>query len=111
MHKHVLQSGFWNNVYVQSSLISFYVKCEEVKMGEKVFDEMPERNVVAWSAMIGGYSRLGMGNEALGLFREMQKAGWWRMRLLWCVWFRLVLCVVRWSWEDGCTIILIRIGY
>ncbi|KAL0428556.1 UNVERIFIED_CONTAM: Pentatricopeptide repeat-containing protein [Sesamum latifolium] len=32
-------------------------------------------NVVAWSAMIGGYAKAGMANEAFGLFREMQKGG------------------------------------
>ncbi|KAG9133749.1 hypothetical protein Leryth_018450 [Lithospermum erythrorhizon] len=75
VHKHVVQSGFGSNLFVQTSLINCYVKCEEVGLGKKVFDEMPERNVVAWSAMIGGYSRLGRVNEALDMFREMQKAG------------------------------------
>jgi pentatricopeptide repeat protein len=34
-----------------------------------------DKSLVAWSAMISGYSRVGMVNEALGLFREMQAAG------------------------------------
>uniref|UniRef100_A0A3B6FSE8 DYW domain-containing protein n=1 Tax=Triticum aestivum TaxID=4565 RepID=A0A3B6FSE8_WHEAT len=34
-----------------------------------------DRNLVAWSSMIGGYSRVGMVNEALDLFRDMQAAG------------------------------------
>lgn len=74
IHKHVLSSGFGSNLFVQTSLLNFYVKCEEVAPGRKVFDEITDKNVVAWSAMIGGYSRVGMVNEAFGLFRDMQRA-------------------------------------
>lgn len=75
VHKHVIVSGFGENLFVQTSLLNFYTKCEEVELGRKVFDEMTERNVVAWSAMIWGYARVRMVNEALELFREMQKSG------------------------------------
>lgn len=60
---------------MQTALLNFYTKCEEVELGRRVFDEMSERNVVAWSAMIGGYSRVGRVNEALEVFRAMQKGG------------------------------------
>lgn len=75
VHKHVVQSGNGSSPFVQTSLLNFYAKCEEIELSQKVFDEIPERNVVAWSAMISGYSRLGMANQALDSFREMQKAG------------------------------------
>ncbi|PHU05815.1 hypothetical protein BC332_26637 [Capsicum chinense] len=75
VHKHVVQCGYGRNLFVQTSLLNLYGKCEEIGLAEKVFDEMSERNVVAWSAMISGYSRLGMVNECFGLFREMQKTG------------------------------------
>nr|GMD39786.1 pentatricopeptide repeat-containing protein At1g59720, chloroplastic/mitochondrial-like [Ipomoea batatas] len=75
LHKHVVQSGHGSSPFVQTSLLNFYAKCEEIELSQKVFDEIPERNVVAWSAMISGYSRLGMANQALDSFREMQKAG------------------------------------
>ncbi|KAK6127355.1 hypothetical protein DH2020_038898 [Rehmannia glutinosa] len=75
VHKHVIASGLGENLFVQTSLLNFYTKCDEVELGRKVFDEMRERNVVAWSAMIGGYAKVGLVNEALELFREMQKGG------------------------------------
>lgn len=56
-------------------MVNFYAKCEEIKFARNVFDEIPVRNVIAWSSMISGYSRVEMFNEALSLFREMQKAG------------------------------------
>lgn len=75
VHKHVIVSGLGENLFVKTSLLNFYTKCREIEMGRKVFDEMPERNVVAWSAMIGGYAKLGMVNEAFEMFREMQMGG------------------------------------
>ncbi|KAL3625394.1 hypothetical protein CASFOL_030848 [Castilleja foliolosa] len=75
VHKHAIVSGLGDNLFVRTSLLNFYAKCDEIWLGRKVFDEMPERNVVAWSAMISGYARAGMVNEALSLFREMQRDG------------------------------------
>ncbi|GAB2222905.1 hypothetical protein Droror1_Dr00017036 [Drosera rotundifolia] len=37
-------------------------------MPEKLFVEMPERNVVSWTTIISGYSKGEMGWKALGLF-------------------------------------------
>ncbi|CAK9183250.1 unnamed protein product [Ilex paraguariensis] len=75
VHSRVIRTGFDSSPFVQTSLVNFYGKCEDIKLARKLFDEIPERNVVAWSSMISGYSRIGMVNEAFGLFREMQKAG------------------------------------
>ncbi|KAL6539817.1 hypothetical protein OROHE_011588 [Orobanche hederae] len=75
VHKHVITSGLGENLFVRTSLLNLYTKCEEIEWGRKVFDEMTERNVVVWSGMIGGYARVGLVNEALELFREMQKGG------------------------------------
>uniref|UniRef100_UPI0040747504 Synthetic PPR-DYW protein n=1 Tax=synthetic construct TaxID=32630 RepID=UPI0040747504 len=75
IHGHVIKSGFESDVYVQSALIDMYAKCGELEDARKVFDEMPERNVVSWNAMISGYAQNGQSEEALELFREMQQEG------------------------------------
>ncbi|KAD0702499.1 hypothetical protein E3N88_43830 [Mikania micrantha] len=75
VHSRVIRSGFWSNSFLQSSLVNFYAKCEEIESARKVFDEMPDISMIVWSAMIGGYAKLGLFNEALGLFGDMQKAG------------------------------------
>ncbi|KAK4403072.1 Pentatricopeptide repeat-containing protein, mitochondrial [Sesamum angolense] len=38
-----------------------------------VFDEMAEKNMVTWTAMIGGYGKQGDSNECLELFNDMLK--------------------------------------
>lgn len=57
MHGLAIINGFLSNVYVGSSLITFYSKCGEVNNAYKVFDEMPIRNIVSWTAIINGFAQ------------------------------------------------------
>ncbi|VAH81020.1 unnamed protein product [Triticum turgidum subsp. durum] len=76
LHSQAFRQGLEPSPYVQTGLLNLYARCEEVALAKSVFDGMAEdRNLVAWSSMIGGYSRVGMVNEALDLFRDMQAAG------------------------------------
>ncbi|CAL4946873.1 unnamed protein product [Urochloa decumbens] len=76
LHAQAFRQGLEPSAYVRTGLLNLYAKCEEVALARTVFDGMAgDRNLVAWSAMIAGYSRVGMVNEALGMFREMQAAG------------------------------------
>lgn len=51
-----------------------YVKCGLLNLAEQVFDEMTERDVTAWNAMILGFGKMGSLGKALGLFRQMRFA-------------------------------------
>ncbi|KAF7038299.1 hypothetical protein CFC21_048498 [Triticum aestivum] len=76
LHSQAFRQGLEPSPYVQTGLLNLYARCEEVALARSVFDGMAEdKNLVAWSSMIGGYSRAGMVNEALDLFRDMQAAG------------------------------------
>jgi pentatricopeptide repeat protein len=58
-----------------NTLIHMYCCCEGdvgFEFAHKVFDDSPKLDNVTWSAMIGGYVRLGRSARAVGLFREMQ---------------------------------------
>ncbi|KAK8705330.1 hypothetical protein V6N13_048934 [Hibiscus sabdariffa] len=70
MHCLVLKTGYDTDVFVASSLVDMYGKCGKIKAARKLFDEMPERNVVSWSGMIYGYAQLGESEEALTLFKQ-----------------------------------------
>ncbi|KAK7364166.1 hypothetical protein VNO80_12611 [Phaseolus coccineus] len=75
VHAFAVASGFVSDSIVASSLIQMYLKCDRIVAARKLFDRMPERDVVVWSAMIAGYSRLGLVDEARGLFGEMRSCG------------------------------------
>lgn len=70
LHGLVIKTAFDFDVFVGSSMVDMYAKCGEIRDARKVFDQMPERNVVSWSGMIYGYTQLGEDEEALRLFKE-----------------------------------------
>ncbi|XP_027169241.1 pentatricopeptide repeat-containing protein At1g08070, chloroplastic-like [Coffea eugenioides] len=67
-------NGLMGNANLVTSLFDMYAKCGCVDAARRLFDRMPRKDVVAWSAMIAGYSQANRGKDALSLFHEMQKA-------------------------------------
>ncbi|KAI3984610.1 hypothetical protein MKX01_040487 [Papaver californicum] len=53
----LLKTGFVNSVFVGSALLDMYAKCGCIALGCRVFEEMPERNVVSWTAIISALGR------------------------------------------------------
>lgn len=76
VHGSVVKYGFDDDVHVLNTMVHMYCCCDGgIECGRKVFEEMPKSDSVSWSAMIGGYARLGLSTEAVGLFRKMQIEG------------------------------------
>ncbi|KAE8685000.1 Pentatricopeptide repeat-containing protein [Hibiscus syriacus] len=71
MHGLVFLSGL-NEISVGNSLITSYFKCGCVSSGRRVFDEMFERNVITWTAMISGLVQNELYEESLELFIQMR---------------------------------------
>ncbi|XXG63492.1 hypothetical protein AAC387_Pa05g1672 [Persea americana] len=71
VHAVVLKSGLDSDCYIQASLIGLYAGCSRVELAQQVFDRMPEKDEVLWTAMISGYVRSDQPEEALRLFRGM----------------------------------------
>lgn len=72
LHTQILKSGFGEYPVVQTALVDSYTRfCSDLGIARQLFDEISERNVVSWTAMISGYTRVGeMGNAVL-LFEKM----------------------------------------
>ncbi|XP_054822808.1 LOW QUALITY PROTEIN: pentatricopeptide repeat-containing protein At5g55740, chloroplastic-like [Prosopis cineraria] len=68
----VKMMGFGHCVFVSSSLVDMYGKFGFLEDARKVFDAMPEKNVVAWNSMIVGYAQNGLNEEAIKLFHTMR---------------------------------------
>ncbi|KAH6836896.1 Pentatricopeptide repeat superfamily protein [Perilla frutescens var. hirtella] len=60
-----------DNIFVGSALVDMYGKCGSIEDCERVFFEMPRRNLICWNALIGGYAHQGRADMALELFGEM----------------------------------------
>ncbi|GLT91684.1 hypothetical protein SLE2022_095600 [Rubroshorea leprosula] len=59
------------DVYVCSALVDMYSKSGCCDDARKVFDEMPSKNVVSWSALIAGYVQCNRSKDALFVFQDM----------------------------------------
>jgi len=71
----IIQWGCESDAYVGSSLVDMYSKCGSIEDAWRVFNRMPECNVVAWSAMILGHVKSGQGQKELELSHQMQQQG------------------------------------
>ncbi|OIW02578.1 hypothetical protein TanjilG_24029 [Lupinus angustifolius] len=69
--------GIVGNVdpFVETKLVSMYAKCGHLEEARKVFDEMRERNLFTWSAMIGACARDRSWEEVMDLFYDMMRDG------------------------------------
>ncbi|KAI5063622.1 hypothetical protein GOP47_0022169 [Adiantum capillus-veneris] len=63
------------SLFIGSSLIDMYVKCGLLKKAQQLFDRLPLRNVVLWTALISGYADNGNGEKALHCFEGMVSEG------------------------------------
>lgn len=57
---------------VVSALMGFYGRCVSSDVANKLFDEMPERDDLAWNEIMMVNLRSGKWEKAVKLFREMQ---------------------------------------
>ncbi|GAB2301064.1 hypothetical protein Dimus_035100 [Dionaea muscipula] len=75
LHTRIILDGFSPDSYISSSLISFYAKFGRVEDAQCVFDDMPERSLIPWTAMIGCYSRFDDVDRAFEMYNLMQYEG------------------------------------
>ncbi|KAL9844182.1 Pentatricopeptide repeat-containing protein [Arabidopsis thaliana] len=77
-----LSLGEWCHCFVQrkkldkkvkvcTAILDMYSKCGEIEKAKRIFDEMPEKQVASWNAMIHGYALNGNARAALDLFVTM----------------------------------------
>jgi pentatricopeptide repeat protein len=75
IHDDIIRSGYESELVVSNALIDMYAKCGKIKCARQVFDKMPQRDVISWTAMIAGCSQNGQFDMALRLFDQMQATG------------------------------------
>lgn len=74
-HGITFRRGLAEEVAVGTAIVDMYSKCGAIVPSRKVFDQIPEKNIIAWSAMILGYAMNGRALEAIALFSEMRLEG------------------------------------
>ncbi|KAJ0985852.1 hypothetical protein J5N97_004208 [Dioscorea zingiberensis] len=73
IHRRLLSvpSPPYRSLILSNHLINFYSKCGRPDLARKVFDEMPHRNLVSWTALLTGYAHRGLHACCFRLFSAM----------------------------------------
>ncbi|KAL6511987.1 hypothetical protein OROGR_021584 [Orobanche gracilis] len=75
LHAIVLKCEFETDAFVACALIDMYSKCGMLERAKKVFDVMPEIDLVSLSTMVSGYVHNGSVKEAWDLVEKMKLLG------------------------------------
>lgn len=75
VHGITVITGFESDVYVANTLVVMYAKFGELLDSKRLFEEIPERNVVSWNALFSCYTQHDLFEEAVSLFHEMVASG------------------------------------
>ncbi|KAG2723373.1 hypothetical protein I3760_02G167900 [Carya illinoinensis] len=73
IHRHLEATGFSLNGKVGVALIDMYSKCGCIGSAISVFEDVEEKRIDHWNAMIGGFAIHGLGELAFDLLMEMEK--------------------------------------
>ncbi|XP_022736911.1 pentatricopeptide repeat-containing protein At4g22760-like [Durio zibethinus] len=73
IHAQVHRYGVCNCVFVQTALVDLYTKLADMDTAKRVFDEMPEKNVVSWNSILSGHLKAGNLLEARRVLDEIPK--------------------------------------
>ncbi|KAA8531621.1 hypothetical protein F0562_006330 [Nyssa sinensis] len=71
VHSYIENNRIQVNVHLGTALIDMYSKCGSLDDARLVFDQIKDKDVVAWNSMIAGYAMHGFGQDALQLFNNM----------------------------------------
>ncbi|XXG71204.1 hypothetical protein AAC387_Pa07g0510 [Persea americana] len=55
--------------------VNMYAKCRQIEDAQRMFNRMPERDLVAWNAIISGYARNGLAKRVFEFVFTMQREG------------------------------------
>ncbi|KAL8152936.1 hypothetical protein V2J09_010696 [Rumex salicifolius] len=75
LHARLIRSGDTTCKFTTNHLINMYAKCGHIEYAHKLFDKMPRRNIVSWSAMVTGFAQNRQYEKSLDMFCQMWAAG------------------------------------
>ncbi|XAR57643.1 hypothetical protein NMG60_11025872 [Bertholletia excelsa] len=73
IHDFALKNGFRVGMFLGTALIDMYSKCGSLEDAKRVFESMETKSTATWNSMITSFGVHGRGEEALDLFREMER--------------------------------------
>lgn len=75
IHSHLIRNGLGSNASVDMAVANMYAKSGWLEGAKLVFDRMAEKNAVAWTGLMVGFTQAEKLEDALALFDKMAKEG------------------------------------
>eukprot|EP01018_Ginkgo_biloba_P019690 Gb_04886 [translate_table: standard] len=75
VHAHMLATGFDENMFLVTKLVSMYTVFCRMDYARLLFDRICNPDVFLWNVMIRGYATNGLYEETLTLYNRMRRAG------------------------------------
>ncbi|KAK2984463.1 hypothetical protein RJ640_026950 [Escallonia rubra] len=75
VHRHVFSDGYQPKTFLINVLLNMYVKFDLLEEARKLFDHMPDKNVVSWTTMIAAFSNANLKDKALHFLILMLRDG------------------------------------
>ncbi|XAR70918.1 hypothetical protein NMG60_11027960 [Bertholletia excelsa] len=72
IHALVIIFGLQDNLVVGNALVTMYGKCGIMTEARKVFEKMPEKDLVTWNSLIGSYAENEEPDEAVRVFELLR---------------------------------------
>ncbi|KAG6393680.1 hypothetical protein SASPL_147925 [Salvia splendens] len=72
IHSRIIRRGFYSNDMALNSLIDTYAKCNQIDHSWRLFCQIKKPDIVTWSTMISAFTRCGLPDEAISLYRQMR---------------------------------------
>ncbi|OMP10154.1 hypothetical protein COLO4_04770 [Corchorus olitorius] len=74
VHGCVLKTCYECDIFVGVTLLELYTKSGDIVNAQRVFEEIPKKDVIPWSFMISRFAQSDLSEEAVNLFCQMRQA-------------------------------------
>ncbi|KAI4338000.1 hypothetical protein L6164_016356 [Bauhinia variegata] len=75
IHSYAIVKGLQSNSFVGGALVEMYSKCQDLVAAQMAFDEVSERDVATWNALLSGYALCNEIEKIEKLLHNMKRDG------------------------------------
>eukprot|EP00250_Pteridium_aquilinum_P018267 c24012_g1_i4 orf=1-915(-) len=75
IHSYIIESGCVFDAEIGNALIVMYGKCGSLEDAQMVFEKLITHGIMPWGSLIAAYAEHGYEQQALCIFKKMQKVG------------------------------------
>ncbi|CAL1370768.1 unnamed protein product [Linum trigynum] len=70
-HEYIVMNNLTVNVILGTALVEMYAKCGSIDKALQVFDQIPDKDALSWTALISGFAMHGYADKAVEYFTHM----------------------------------------